>query len=164
MSSSVKFGGDNKKVWGPGHWYIIHTLARDASNEEKKNDFCKMMDHISKNLPCKECQGHCQEYLKANPMKPYWQIMEEGKDIGLFKWAWTFHNAVNKRLDKPYLDWNTAKKMYFTDDGICTSTCDEGKDAPKEDKKINQPNVTMIKVTLPNNKLSPSLKYLYKNQ
>jgi hypothetical protein len=70
--------------------------------------------------------------------------MEEGKDVGLFKWAWLFHNAVNQRLKKPIVSWSEAKRMYSPDEGVCTSDCGQ----PLEPVVIPPPKTNVIKATL----------------
>ena len=42
----------------------------------------------------------------------------------MFYWSWLFHNAVNSRIGKDYVDYNTAWDMYSDDEmSVCTSNC-----------------------------------------
>jgi hypothetical protein len=127
------------KIFGPGMWYLYHVKARDANTEQKKKEFVKDMIYLSNNLPCIECRNHCQQYIKNNPIENYWNIKENSIDISMFKWLWTFHNAVNVRLKKPIIDWNTAKNMYYDDSEVCSSQCGE---AEIIETKTNNPTIT----------------------
>jgi len=122
----------NPQSFGPGAWLTIHIMAYHAISESEKKAFEKNMKHICDGLKCHTCQDHCKEYLKNNPIRDYWNVKNrEGKQIGMFKWSWTFHNAVNTRLGKPVLDFNTAYHLYSdAPDMVCTADC--GSEAPEE--------------------------------
>jgi len=133
----------NPKVFGPGIWYLQHVKARDATTDEKKKQFIIDMKFVCQNLPCNECRGHCQTYMKSNPPENFLNIKENGIDIGLFKWVWAFHNSVNSRLKKPIVDWNTAKKMYFEESEVCMEECG-GEPEPAVTKNNNVRTITGI--------------------
>lgn len=122
----------NPQSFGPGAWLTIHIMAYHATSESDKKAFEKNMKHICDGLKCYTCQDHCKEYLKDNPIRDYWNVKNrEGKQIGMFKWSWTFHNAVNTRLGKPLLDFNTAYHLYSESaDTVCTADC--GAETPEE--------------------------------
>jgi len=114
---------DPKNV-GPGIWYLIHCKARDAVNEPKKLEFRQEMAWICSNMRCEVCHKHCLEYIDQHPMDPYWNLRDsKNREIGLFKWVWAFHNAVNNRLGKPLVEWKTAFDMYYDQVATCTTTC-----------------------------------------
>ena len=117
------------RSFGPGGWLMIHILAYNATSERNKKAFERDMANICSGLKCHTCQGHCGKYLADNPMRDreYWNAKdEEGRDIGMFKWSWAFHNAVNKRLGKPILDYDTAYHLYSNSpDTVCTKDCEE---------------------------------------
>jgi len=127
----------NPLKFGPGTWYVIHTIAKNATNEEKKYHFVTVMESIKNTLPCEKCRNHCLDYIKNNPIEAFWNVTNDGgEQIGLFKWSWIFHNAVNKRLNKPLIDWDTAYNMYGEPGTmICTKGC--------EDKTIETVNKNM---------------------
>jgi hypothetical protein len=122
----------NPTSFGPGIWYVIHLMARDANNETKKLQFKEFIENVVSSLPCSECQKHATEYYQKNPLKDMWNIKENGEDVGMFKWAWTFHNTVNNRLKKPFVSWENAKMLFSKEDGVCTSEC--GKEEVAEQK------------------------------
>ncbi len=108
------------KVFGPGLWYSIHTSSINLS----ENCFMDYIRMTVLNIPCMTCRQHATQYLKDNPIEDFKGIKNsDGELIGMFKWTWTFHNAVNKRLDKPQVDWNTAYNMYTNTDAICSLSC-----------------------------------------
>jgi hypothetical protein len=111
--------------FGPGVWFTIHLYARHATTEEKKKAFIDYMNLIVANLKCKDCRHHATQYVMTHPIEDYFNVKDNNnQDIGLFKWTWTFHNAVNSRLKKPLMDWDTAYNMYSDPNvGVCTSAC-----------------------------------------
>ncbi|AHH02033.1 disulfide oxidoreductase [Pithovirus sibericum] len=134
-SSPVEQFPSDPTVSGQGLWYIIHTLAKEATTEEKKQHFLYVMNHIRDKHPCQgECRPHIRQYMKDHPLENYWNILtDNGEEIGPFLWAFQFHNTVNQRLGKRQLDWATVYHMY-SESGIipCTSTCGgENKETPK---------------------------------
>lgn len=140
----------NPTTFGPGIWYCIHISARDATTEDKKRKFKDFMENVIQTLPCTTCQQHASTYYESNPLKDFWNVKEDGKEIGLFKWAWNFHNTVNTRLKKPYMSWEVAKMLYSDESGVCTEVCGA--------EDMNQ-NVT-LNVTL---REDPLQKYIPKN-
>lgn len=130
----------NPEIVGPGVWFSIHLLAKNASTIAKKDHFIDYMKQLSLDFPCMKCRTHIQAYLKDNPFEPYYTILnEEGDDIGLFKWSWAFHNTVNNRLGKPYMEFQTAWDMYSDDsDMVCSQDC--GSNVESEDNEILKVN------------------------
>jgi hypothetical protein len=117
----------HNKEWGPGRWQSIHVTAASAVTTEKFKNFCEWIRDQIDHLPCSECTEHAKEYLQSNPP-------EKAEDA--FIWTWRFHNTVNRRLDKPEMEYTTAKQIYL-EGGMktCDSGCDEGK--KKEADKLN---------------------------
>lgn len=95
---------DNIKDWGRGEWHSIHITAADATSSDKFKHFCSWIRNQIEYLPCDECTEHSKEYLKSNPP-------EKAPDA--FFWSWEFHNAVNRKLGKPEMEYNTAKHIYL---------------------------------------------------
>lgn len=119
----------NPAVVGPGVWFSIHLKAKNATTHRRKEDFIEYMNMLSEEFPCIKCRKHIQAYLKENSFDNFYNMTDEDdEDIGLFKWTWIFHNTVNNRLGKPYIDWETAWSMYDEGDMICSQECDESSD------------------------------------
>jgi len=100
--------------WGRGEWHAIHTTAAWANTGRKHSFFCEWVRNQKEFLPCDECRVHMGLYLHSNPP-------EKAEDA--FIWSWEFHNAVNRRLGKPEMDYTTARKLYL-EGGI--KVCDGG--------------------------------------
>lgn len=121
------------KYSGPGTWNVIHRLAYKAQTIELQNKFIEEMKEICYGFPCNLCRGHCTEYIKNHPLEEYLGILIEihGENmmLGMFVWAWKFHNAVNKRINKPIMNWDTAFNLYSqTESLICSKQCTEAED------------------------------------
>jgi hypothetical protein len=121
------------KYVGPGIWNIIHRrawLLRDQPMEAQKA-FIEFMADVCYNFPCIVCRGHCSEYIKNHPMEEYLGVTVKTSSgteaLGLFIWTWKFHNAVNIRLRKPIMSWETAYALYSgvqeQNNLVCSKTC-----------------------------------------
>lgn len=120
------------KVVGPGVWWLIHTYARDSIDEQKVNKFIEFMNFLRENFACKNCRKHINQYMTLHPFDDLKQLKnQEGRLIGMFKWAWLFHNAVNTRIGKSYIEWETAVNMFYHDTEVCSKNCEEA-DTPSE--------------------------------
>lgn len=109
-------------VFGPGVWLSMHVLAIDSIDDMSIDFFMGWVNKMLYRLPCPTCVKHATTYLSENPMEPYRDnINEYGVRNGMFIWSWLFHNNVNKRLNKPIIDYNDAYNMYlpkYTPDNV----------------------------------------------
>ena len=127
----------NPKYIGPGTWNTIHRLGVWATTPERQLIFIQVMTEICHGFPCTICRGHCGAYIDTHPMEEYLNILVEidgqRQPLGMFVWSWKFHNAVNARLRKPIMSWDTAYNMY-SDNGamICSKDCAEADDIPPD--------------------------------
>jgi hypothetical protein len=138
MNPTLNLLGDPKYI-GPGVWYIIHLRAKEATNEKAIDEFMKFMYMLAGNFVCKKCRKHMTDYIVSHPMEDLKNLKnEKGVNIGMFKWAWLFHNAVNTRIHKPIVDWDTAWEMYDNPE-VCDTKCDEGE---KYETEENTPENT----------------------
>jgi len=112
---------------GPGAWFLIHTSAKNVSKGDfrRKKEFMDLMNNLRNEFKCMECRKHMGDYIDTHPYDPYYEIIDpvSKKDIGLFKWSVDFHNAVNKRLGYPVLDWPTAYALWYDENDICDMDC-----------------------------------------
>jgi hypothetical protein len=162
---SIKKKISNPASFGPGIWYCIHRMARDATTEEKKIKFQEFIENIIVNLPCSTCTEHAVKYYSTNPLDRYWSIDENGTDIGLFRWAWQFHNTVNARLNKPLVSWDSAKMLFLQEDGICTTDCGSNEPVqvsmihPTSQKSIDQ----LVESSVHGRRSDPLQRFIPKN-
>jgi hypothetical protein len=117
---------------GPGSWNIIHRRAWMARTPQTQKEFMEFMVDVCHHFPCVVCRGHCSEYIENHPMEEYLSVnVKITKDntvqLGLFIWTWKFHNAVNTRLQKPIMSWDTAYSLYSelqdSNNLVCSKTC-----------------------------------------
>lgn len=106
------------KITGPGTWAVLHALA--CVCEESRTNKCyrfyaKVLYRILHAFPCSTCRKHAVEYLDQNPA-PLTK-----KDGSPFEWSVNFHNTVNKRLNKPLMILEDAKKLWSDTEVILSS-------------------------------------------
>lgn len=98
-------------IWGPSYWNTLHFIASTYENNpspSKKNLMKTFIKSIPVLLPCKECQDHAFEYISQVSIDSIVKNRQE-----LFTFFFTFHNAVNKRLNKPLMSIEKALNLYF---------------------------------------------------
>lgn len=86
-------------------WHKIHTTALQVSDLDR---FAAWIWAVAKDLPCSECKYHMLEYITQHP-----PTTAAGQERPAFYWTWQFHNAVNRRLGKPEVDYTTALQSYL---------------------------------------------------
>lgn len=136
------------KIIGPGTWFSIHITAKNAITKDSKDAFIQFMELLRNTFPCLKCRKHINEYMDKNPIRDFYMIRDDkGNDIGMFKYSWLFHNTVNTRLNKPYIDWNTAWSMYSDDtSSVCNIGCnDEDNDTESSNYYISYPKQIVTK-------------------
>ena len=113
-------------IVGPGTWWVTHMKGKDATNDELIEDFIDHMYFLAENFSCKKCRKHIQQYMETHPFDDLKNLRnEEGERIGMFKWSWLFHNAVNTRIGKPYVEWETAVEMFYKEQEVCSKNCED---------------------------------------
>ena len=79
----------DRESLGRSTWNLLHEIVDNVEYNEKSNSaFCSLMDNLQEIYPCKECRAHIGEYLEENPAEM------------THEWLCTFHNEVNRRLNK----------------------------------------------------------------
>lgn len=131
--SEYKDHTDPKYV-GPGTWNVAHRQAYRARTRKQQLEFIVFMKEICTGFPCHICRGHCTEYIKNHPMEEYVGMLVEVNGqrvaLGLFVWTWKFHNAVNARIGKPIMAWETAYNLYSDKENlVCSKNCLDAADS-----------------------------------
>lgn len=118
---------DPRKI-GPGSWGVMHSLARKNTSLEGQKFVIRVIEDIIRTFPCMECRGHAMEYLAKNPLHTSSPKGVGGEDGGneftVFEWTVDFHNFVNKRLHKDYIDVQDALKLW-SGENVCLEDCGE---------------------------------------
>lgn len=144
----------NPAYFGPGKWDTYHLEAWFARTNPEQNNFIIFLKRQIDNFPCVKCKNHAYEYLDNNPLENYLgKKSSTGEELGMFVWMWKFHNAVNTRLGKPVVEWDTAYSMY-SGRGIlvCGKGCDEAEKTAggkSEDPKKTGREVTITRLMVP---------------
>lgn len=100
-------------VWGPKFWYTLHMSSHNYPEKaspiivERMKGFIKAIPFI---LPCEKCKIHALQYIESHTDNLD-MICSGQKE--LFDFFFNFHNAVNKRLNKPQMDYTVARKLYL---------------------------------------------------
>jgi hypothetical protein len=117
---------------GSGIWYVIHTMALHAKDNQSKRTFARMMNTFAEHFGCPKCKQHIKKFMETHPFTKYLTI-----ELGFFKWSWELHNDINNDLKKPLMKLEDALELYTT--GVCKN-CNK-----EEDKKY----INKILVPLP---------------
>lgn len=157
LRSDYKDHTDPKYI-GPGTWNVIHRRGFKARTHQEQVNFIEFMKDVCYGFPCTVCKGHCTEYIKNHPMEEYLDILVdingEKLSLGLFLWSWKFHNAVNTRIKKPIMSWETAYNIYSEAEPlVCSKNCleaennDEPADGVEFENQNKVPNIPEFKIT-----------------
>lgn len=95
-------------------WERLHTMASIAVTTDSKTAFKQYLDFVARNYPCRNCRFHMLMHMKANPIHEVEVIIENQRDVGMSKWAWEYHNAVNQKLRQPLMSWEDYSAIYLT--------------------------------------------------
>lgn len=125
--------------FGPGIWYKMHCDAIICNNLTLKESFVIMINNLCNNFKCMHCKPHFRKFIDDNPLERYFNVRDEkGRDVGIFKWTWEFHNAVNARLGKAQPSFEEAYNYYSNANvGVCYN-CNKNKELLAQAKQIQQ--------------------------
>lgn len=93
-------------------WDNIHIRARNAITDDLRKEFENYIEYLTYTFPCPKCRPHIKSYLSSHSIKRQSKV-ENGKNVGIAKWSWEFHNDVNKRLKKPIMSWDIFSAKYL---------------------------------------------------
>ena len=105
---------NNPEVWGPELWNIIHSMSfmyPSQPSVEEQNNMYSAVKSLPTFLPCYSCKQHAGEYIKNTIMSGELEnAVKNSKN--LFLYFFNFHNAVNKKLNKPQFKLEHAIQNY----------------------------------------------------
>jgi FAD-linked sulfhydryl oxidase len=98
-----------KNIWAHKGWEWLHTVAinypQKPTDLDARQTFRRIWNFID-NLPCEECRRHAASYTIQN-------IPNLTSTHTLQRWAWAFHNSVNKRIGNPQFSYESYRNKYF---------------------------------------------------
>jgi hypothetical protein len=101
----------SKSEWGNVTWVLFHSLIENIKEETTPkfiNEIFMNIKLICNNLPCPHCKDHAMSYL--NKYKNY--NFDTKQKLKIF--IYTFHNIVNKRLNKKLAPLDVLEKYKTT--------------------------------------------------
>ncbi len=139
MNTSINSLSDPKYI-GPGVWFKMHLKGYEAVDDTRIEEFMDDIYLLAIKFPCKKCRKHINKYIEDHPFDDLINLTnDDNRRIGMFKWAWLFHNAVNTRIKKPLVDWETAWGMYDHEIEACSKNCNEVDDVDEGDQSDQNP-------------------------
>lgn len=108
-----------------GMWHVMHGTGARAITPARKQCFIELLTYYIEEFPCINCRTHLANYLQMNPISLFESATDaSGREIGYAKWTWMLHNDVNRRLGKPFMDWDTFAKIWLSGiDEHCDEDC-----------------------------------------
>jgi hypothetical protein len=95
-------------VWGPSGWDWLLELALAYPLNPSIRDVRKageLLIEFFETVPCLECYAHILRYVIHTPPN-----LMNGESLQ--HWVWAFHNDVNLRTGKPYMDMADYRIRY----------------------------------------------------
>ncbi len=121
--------------FGPGLWFAIHTYAANATTVQRKRAFLDFIYIIVQNIKCQVCRDHATQYVQDHPPERMYNLVDpDGNEIGLFKWTWIFHNAVNRRLGYDEMSFEEAYSIFAPGKPTCIKNCDKPQIRDQQEK------------------------------
>lgn len=116
LSKKQKPTSPTKDELGFMVWSFLHASAQaldDPLDPNEKKAIKNIMESISYLFPCGQCQKHMQQYIKKHPLPDNSKLTAHDFQ----QYLCTFHNDVNRRLNKEMFDctqldkrWTNSKK------------------------------------------------------
>ena len=90
-------------MWGPQLWKILHGIGETAGyskicHTDEIRELQWIINNLEKIVPCRKCSRHIQEYRRIVPFNGNYKY-----------WFWNFHEAVNARLGKIGVPFDTLR-------------------------------------------------------
>lgn len=100
----------NSVNWGPAGWKFLHSVSfayPEHPTLVDKQRYLRFFKTLAFVLPCPACR---KEYSIVSRNLSMEKLANQET---LSRWLVAVHNAVNKRLGKKIVSYNTVKKMYL---------------------------------------------------
>lgn len=110
-----------KNQIGQSTWMLLHALVDHYPMEVSETyaeNLMNLLNVLTKIYPCEDCREHMAVYVREHPPR----FENRAHSV---RWMFNFHNAVNKRLNKPVMtvqEYTTRLREYSDVDinGRCT--------------------------------------------
>jgi len=129
------------EIRGPGVHHAIKVWAKRHTHKTMKN-FDVFVIAQCEDFGCSKCTPHCKAYIKnhlPSKQKKRTAKTKDGKvvDVTAFEWAVNFHNAVNARIGKPLVSFETAFDAYYNTNLCIDGDCDGDLSDNATNNKLN---------------------------
>ena len=103
----------NPDNWGPHLWFYLHNCSANYPmnpDQETKEAMISYLLSLGYTIPCKECSIHYKRMIDSYKYKLP-EICSSRER--LFNFIVDLHNQVNVRTNKPIMNIENARKMYY---------------------------------------------------
>lgn len=112
--------GFTTTIFGPPTWMLLHMVAANfplEPTDQQRSDNYNFVVSLLKVLPCGACRQNAQINLRDEPFTMGKSLKNR---ISFMKWAYDFHNAVNRSLGKTHIpSFKEAYDMYELFRAVC---------------------------------------------
>ena len=91
--------GMQTRVWGPGGWLFLHSIAQNYPWEpdtQKKEEYLQFFRLVGNVLPCRYCRESYQDFIKQSGTELNFSVMKDRKTLTTL--LYNIHNKINKKL------------------------------------------------------------------
>jgi hypothetical protein len=88
----------SRAIWGPATWYLLHCMVLKIDDNIERpvlEDLKNTIYVVISNLPCPMCSNHAMSYFNSHQYSRIATLEQ------LRFFIYSFHEDVNKRLNKP---------------------------------------------------------------
>lgn len=102
--------------WGTPGWTFLHcvsfTYSKTPTPQERRDMFA-FLRSVGNVLPCKKCRSHYNSYVHTRLQSTTSPALQSRESLSRF--VVDLHNDVNRRLQRPVIDYETVRRMYEDD-------------------------------------------------
>jgi hypothetical protein len=140
----------NRRVIGPGTWYVGHLVCEQAVESGTLSDFqvaYGVIDTLRHRFACLNCRHHIEEYCRAYPPEIFRPVVNtagitqrQHDSSGLALWFYGLHQAANRSANNPGEAYEDVIN-FFRGDEVCSTECEE--EEPTSPEGSNSAPVTV---------------------
>ncbi len=152
------------EVRGPGVHHAMMVEAKHTTKRTMKSFEAYVMRQCAE-FGCGKCTPHCKEYIKKHPPTKHPLRIDRSskKDLTAFEWAVNYRNAINIRIGKTPVPFETAYDAYYGEKLCNTGGCDSSDEDNSSDVTLTQLSQKLPGVVVPyNGGYRSDIKIIYK--